>query len=322
MTASYRLIDYSLRPAKFAERKMLCEMFTRLRVFGSLESYRYVGFGSIWYADCVLFHRTLGIEDIISMERERNHEPRFEFNNPYGGIELLMGSAAEILPSLDWMHRSIIWLDYDDPLSPSILDDIRTVASRVGSGSALAITVQAQKLVDSREVHESPVDIETVSQFRDYFGDARTPGDLNSVDLEGWRLARSCRRAIREEIENALVGVNAGRSRVQQLQFRQVGAFEYADGAKMCTIVGVFVDEGQQSIFHAADFGSLWFFKEGLEAVRIKVPLLTPHEMRYLDRSLPLAEHDDIDFGPIPESEGKRYAKLYRYLPNFASFEL
>ena len=60
MTASYRLIDYSLRPAKFAERRMLSEMFSRLKVFGSLESYRYIGFGSIWFTDCVLFHRALG----------------------------------------------------------------------------------------------------------------------------------------------------------------------------------------------------------------------------------------------------------------------
>ena len=145
-TPSYRLIDYTLRPAKFAERKMLCDMLSRLKAFGSLENYWYIGFGSIWFADCVLFHRTLGIEHMISIEKETAHKARFVFNKPYRSIELNMGNSAQILPNLDcWGLRSIIWLDYDDPLSPSILDDVRTVATRAGSGTALIVTVQAQK---------------------------------------------------------------------------------------------------------------------------------------------------------------------------------
>ena len=321
MTESYRLIDYSLRPAKFAERKMLCELFARLRAFASLESYRYIGFGSIWFTDCVLFHKTLGIADIISIERELHHEPRFDFNNPYGGIQLRMGTAAEVLPSLDWTQRSIVWLDYDDPLSPSILDDIRTVATRALSGTALAVTVQAHKLIDARDIHDSPIEIASRAQFHDLFGDARTPTELVGADLEGWRIARTSRRVISDEIKNGLQQFNVGRPAAQQLQFKQIGAFEYADGAKMSTIVGVFVDRGQNSLFEASDFRTLSFYCDGLDAIRIKIPLLTPHEMRHLDRSLPCEEEESIELGPIPESDSKSYAKLYRYLPNFASFE-
>ena len=47
MKPSYRLVDYSLRPAKFAERKMLCELFSRLPPFSPMQQYRYVGLGSI-----------------------------------------------------------------------------------------------------------------------------------------------------------------------------------------------------------------------------------------------------------------------------------
>ena len=137
MTASYRIIDYSLRPAKFAERKMLSEIFSRLKVFASLESYRYIGFGSIWFSDCILFHKALGVEDVISIEKEQAHKARFEFNKPYKGIRLMMGSAADVLPGLDWAHRSIVWLDYDDPLNPGILDDVRTVATSVSVPSGL-----------------------------------------------------------------------------------------------------------------------------------------------------------------------------------------
>ena len=322
MTASYRLIDYSLRPAKFSERKMLCELFSRLRAFGSLESYRYIGFGSIWFSDCVLFHRVLGIEDIISIERERDHKVRFEFNNPYRGIKLQMGTAADVLPSLDWSHRTITWLDYDDPLSPSILDDVRTVAARAVTGTALAVSVQAERLFDRRDIHDEPKEIVSPDQFRDLFGDARTPPELNARKLRGWHIACTSRSILSQEIENVLHEANVGRAAGQRLLFKQIAAFEYADGAKMTTIVGVFVDQGQNAMFEAGGFRDLSFYRSGADALRIKVPLLTPREMRHLDRSLPCPEREDIDLGPIPESDGKQYAMFYRYLPNFASFEI
>ena len=320
MTASYRVIDYSLRPAKFAERKMLAEALARLRVFGSLRTYRYVGFGSIWYADCVLFHRALGIEEIVSIERERDHEDRFVLNKPFRGIELRMDDSAVVLPSLDWAHRTIVWLDYDDPLSPAILDDVRTVASRACPGTALIVSVQAERIWDKR-IKGAPVHVEGREQFRSFFGDARTPTELAGVDLRGWGLSKSTRRSVRGEIEDGLQRANEARAPGQRMKFRQFGAFEYADDAKMTTVGGVFIDAGQDAVFDSAGFGDLWFFRAGDEAVRIEVPLLTPREMRYLDRRLPQPAGEAIKSGAIPGRDARLYAALYRHLPNFAAYE-
>lgn len=322
MTASYQLIDYSVRPAKFAERKMLSEMLGRLKVFGSLETYRYVGFGSIWFSDCVLFHRALGIEHMVSIERELEHEARFEFNNPYRGIELRMGESTDVLPGLDWNQRSIVWLDYDDPLSPAILDDVRTVATRASPGTALIVSVQSHKLFDNQDPDEQPIHIDDRAKFQQFFGEARTPPEMEPVNLRGWTLSSTSRGIIRLEIEEGLRQVNAARGQGQRLQFRQIAAFEYADGAKMTTIAGVFTDEGQNGLFEGAGFRELAFFREGDDALRINVPMLTPREMRHLDRSLPCPDGAEIDRGPIPQRETNHYAKLYRYLPNFASYEL
>lgn len=322
MTASFQLIDYSIRPAKFTERKMLCEVLARLKVFGSLESYRYIGFGSIWFSDCVLFHRTLGIENIISIERETDYQPRFDFNNPYRGITLRMGDAAEVLPALDWGQRTIIWLDYDDPLSPSILDDVRTIATRAGSGSALFVSVQAEKIFDKRDEDEDPIYVDRPELYREYFGAARTPPGMVNADLRGWTLSRTSRAAIRQEILEGLRQVNVERPVDERIEFRQVTAFEYADGAKITTVGGIFLNPADSGKFDNAGFGDLAFFCNGDDAFRIKVPLLTPREMRHLDRSLPCPPGAALDRGPIPDEEARRYAKLYRYLPNFASYEL
>lgn len=77
MSGSFRRIDYSLRPAKHAERRMMCDVFRRLRPFGRVEDYMYVGFGSVWFSDFSLFHRALGIRDMLSIEKERSAEQRF-----------------------------------------------------------------------------------------------------------------------------------------------------------------------------------------------------------------------------------------------------
>ena len=281
MNPSYRIIDYSLRPAKFAERKMLCELFSRLKSFGTLESYRYIGFGSIWFADCVAMHRTLGINDIISIEREIDEEDRFIFNNPYKGISLVMGEAADVLPGLEWNQRSVIWLDYDDFLSPATLDDVRTVASRAATGTALAVSVQAEQLYDKRDIHDEPKKIETPDQFRDLFGVARTPTDMENASLRGWTLSKTSRQVICSEIDNTLKQVNTTRSAGQHLQFKKIASFEYSDGAKMTTVVGVIIDEGQNGVFESCSFRDLPYFSENLEAFRIKVPLLTPTKRRF-----------------------------------------
>jgi hypothetical protein len=55
MSSSYRKINYTLRPAKNIERKMLCEAFHKLHPFGKVQNYRYIGFGSTYFSDFILF---------------------------------------------------------------------------------------------------------------------------------------------------------------------------------------------------------------------------------------------------------------------------
>ena len=321
MKASYRLLDYSLRPAKFAERKMLCEMFSRLRPFSPLQDYQYVGFGSIWFADHLLFHKSLGIQEMISIERVGAHKSRFEFNRPFANVDIRIGAAKQHLPSLDWDKRLILWLDYDDALWRGILDDVHTVAMRAKSGLALAVSVQAEEMCCRSDADDEGITpIVSAREFRKEFGDKRTPQDLDPRKLKGWGIAKTTRELLREELKEAVLARNLALPEEHQLKFRQIGAFEYADGARMTTVVGVFVNPTEDVKFQACGFDELHYFKDGIGAVRIKVPKLTPKEMRHLDTFLPglLAANQ---LGPIPPADASHYARFYRYLPNYASFE-
>ena len=140
MKGSYTKFNYELRTAKAIERKMIIEVFKQLSRFLKLEDYRYVGFGSIFFKDFKLFHKGLGITDMISIERDIDHFKRFEFNRPYNCIELKMGDSGEVLLELNWDKKNIIWLDYDDALKPYMFEDIATVFTRMNSGSIFFMT--------------------------------------------------------------------------------------------------------------------------------------------------------------------------------------
>jgi hypothetical protein len=88
---SFERINYGLRPAKHIERKMMVEAFRRLEPVASLKSYRYVGFGSPYFPDFSLIHRSLGISTMVSIERELSSERRMCFNRPFKCISIEMG---------------------------------------------------------------------------------------------------------------------------------------------------------------------------------------------------------------------------------------
>jgi len=148
-TVSYRKFNYRVRPAKSIERKMLCETLLRLSFFEPIENYRYIGFGSTTFADFILFHKTLGIKDMISIEKRETDKVRFEFNKPFHCIDMRYGNSNEVLPSLAWQTKTIVWLDYDGFLTDSVLQDVAYTSMNLISGSNLAFRTASIKSVSS-----------------------------------------------------------------------------------------------------------------------------------------------------------------------------
>lgn len=327
MTASFRKIDYSLRPAKHAERRMLCEIFRKLRPFQPVEDYIYVGMGAMWFSDFTLFHRALGIKSMVSIERvvgdttPRGVKARIEANKPFGAIKMHFRETTDALPKLDWGRRQFVWLDYDDPINRSILLDMRTVAARALSGTLLAVSVQCQR---AREVDDSGIADEqsALDRFLDVFGRERVSQHVWEDDLAGWRFASLSRSMILSEIEAALSTRNADTMQMSRLRFHPICEIEYSDHAKMTTLVGIFVSMDQQAILEDCQFSTLDFLPRRGRTVRIEIPILTMREIKLLEQQLPRVGEKGWDTGAIPARDAKAFAKLYRYLPNFAVLEI
>lgn len=321
MSASFRRIDYSLRPAKHAERRMLCELYRRITPFNRVEDYVYVGFGSILFLDFSLFHRALGIKNMISIERSATAKKRIEENKPFR-IPVIYSHSKVVLPKLEWSKHHLLWLDYDDPLSPEMLHDMQTVASRAKPGTVLTISVQCSIApqvaeAESDKQADSP---NALSRFISLFGRERVPQETDEMDLYSWRLGQLSRKMLSHEIEAGLAIRNSS-SHENQMRFKQICEIEYEDGAKMTTLVGIFYSPEDAHLLDQCHFETLDFFPSSLKPIRINVPKLSVRELKKLESQLPLGVGDELQIGNIPQSDADHFVSLYRYLPNFAVLE-
>jgi hypothetical protein len=224
MKSSYEKINYGIRPAKSIERKMLCETFRRLSVFGKIESYNYVGFGSTYFSDFSLFHRSLNINNMISIEKDEKNEDRFEFNRPFRCINMEYGTSNAVLGKINFEVRSILWLDYDGCLNNEVLLDINTFCSKATPGSIVVISVNADpgQNIENR-----------IQRLSDEVGSKRIPTGTFEKHLTQWGTAKVCRKIIYNEIMQILDGRNGVRSKGNLICFKQLFNFHYSDGARM-----------------------------------------------------------------------------------------
>jgi hypothetical protein len=321
MAASFRRIDYSLRPAKYAERKMLCEIFRNLHPFQRIEDYIYVGFGSVWFADFSLFHKALGIKDMVSIEREIAHEKRVLANTPFQ-ISVDFRESRVAIPDLDWERRQLLWLDYDDPLSLDMVLDTAAVATRAIDGTVLSISINCMKAPELAEAQsekiEDPHAIDAVERLTEKFGRSRISSKISDEDLTGWAYGDLIRTILINEIESALNTRNSSNPDLN-MKFKLICEFEYEDGAKMTTLVGIFYEDAEK--IDQCGFENLDFMNKGSTKVRIPLPKLTVREFKQLEKQLPIKNGQALDFGEIPANDGQSFAEMYRYLPNYAVIE-
>jgi hypothetical protein len=300
---------------------MLCEVFRNLHPYQRVEDYVYVGFGSVWFSDFSLFHKSLGIKDMVSIEREKDHEKRVLANTPFQ-ISVIFREAKLALPDLNWERRQLLWLDYDDTLTLDMVHDANTVATRAISGTVLAISVQCHKAPEVAEAErESASDqhaIDAVERLRQKLGRSRISSSISEEDLTGWAFGDFSRSILMNEIDSTLK-VRSSINPSEKMKFKPICEFEYEDGAKMTTLVGIFYDDEEQ--LARCGFDNLDFMTAGNLKVRIPVPKLTVREFKQLERQLPVKNGQALDFGEIPPSDGRHFTEMYRYLPNFAVIE-
>ncbi len=309
-TRSFEQINYELRPNKQVERKLVVDVLAQLGRTLDIQRYRYVGFGSMWFADFILLHKRLNLTKMISIEIDGARKDRAEFNKPYECVEVIIGDSHTVLPSLSWEEPSVVWLDYDTPPDADILDDLAFLATRLSPGSVFIVTLNAQPPALSEE-HERRVE-----QLRDVWG-AALPIDITQAQLSNRQfpsvLAEAGWAHLRHARKHAAV---AG-------SLKPIFSLAYRDGATMLTLSGIVTDDGIEAKLSFLNLAEEIGFASGEELFWIEVPPLTVGEKRRLDRFMPcvdLPSSADLGF-TLPEKQIRAYSKLYRYYPVYREVE-
>jgi hypothetical protein len=312
MAKSYERIHYGLRPAKNIERKMMVEALRRLGAMSRLESYRYIGFGSTYFSDFSMIHKSLGISSLWSIEREIADKRRFIFNKPFNCVRFHFGASTTILPTLKWNRRTIVWLDYEDVLNRDILRDIGYACSNVRPGSVLILSVNATPLKPSAD---------RVKDLETRMGAEKLPDGLTQPGLAAWGTAGAYREIIDNEIREGLSIRSGLEPAGRKLTYRQLFNFNYADGSSMLTVGGVIYQVKDEKKVVGCRFEDLDFVRTGKEPCLIEVPQLTFRELHYLESRLPVGSKGGRTFKNLRDADVQRYSRVYRYFPKFTEAE-
>ncbi|WP_276088081.1 O-methyltransferase [Pedobacter sp. JY14-1] len=324
--SSFEKINYNLRPNKCIERKMMCEAFQRLCFLEHLDKYRYIGFGSAYFTDFSLFHKYLGINDLISIEIEEAKKARFEFNIPYSGIKMHYGRSTTILPNLELeKHSNIVWLDYDDKICEYMFADLDTVVFNCKPGSIFVVSVNVE------EIHAAANDLNGKS-IKDYrlqdlinrCGNDNVPLEFRNLNFNTRNLGKVSYEMISRQISSTLISRNGDSP--GEVSYQQLFHFIYKDNATILTVGGILFTEDQKPDIEKMALEELDYINKSHDAFKISSPNLTYKEVKALDSLLP----DKMEFLngkfknkkirqiPLIPNDIIEYAKIYRYYPNYS----
>lgn len=314
MTERARRFSYLLRPAKQVERKLIVQAMHRLRDTGyQVGDYRYLGFGSIYYADFLLFHRYLYIDDMVCAE-SGPFQKSMRFNLPFDFIKLDLRPVVDLIPELDRERQHLVWLDYDYGLTEPVLHDLGSLVTTLPRGSIVIATVKAAPPEAIVEGEGEACRLERRTAVRDRF--SRDLGNLapsiELSDLTKPKLAHILATALSQHL-----GSETGR-RGDGLQFRQLFSYRYSDGAQMLTVGGIL--EAPDEYTTRLESFTEWKFAQvdpSGEPIEIGVPWLTSREKNWLDQRLSASlVADDLEFD-LEDSALDAFRSYYREYPSY-----
>ncbi|MBW8049959.1 MAG: hypothetical protein FVQ77_06410 [Cytophagales bacterium] len=267
---SFEKVNYLFRPRKQIERKIIIEILQELKGysgFNNLQDHEYIGMGSIYYYDFILFHKFLDLEKLISID-DKITPKRFEFNKPYDFIQFHNQRSTKYLSSRSWNSNSIIWMDYDLELNDIVLEDFGILSQHCKGNDLLVFTIDAQGELDEDEK----------IAFNDQFSEYIEPEYKKEIFFEPLLYPKL--------LEHICINIFKERMLYEKLAFNKLFSFTYSDRAKMYTLGGIFCKPKNTPILQNQ------FIRINDEIIDIDIPLITYKEKHYLDSKIQMLQNE------------------------------
>ena len=263
---SFELVNYMLRPKKQIERKVIIDILQELNNVINIGNYKYIGFGSIYYYDFILFHKFLKMNDLLSID-DKSTKKRFEFNRPYDFISLENKISTDFLKGFDWaVHKNaVLWLDYDSKLDDVALSDLKIIAKNCNKKDILIITLNAHCTWDWRRRKEER------KHFHSDFG--------TYISSEYEVRVYFTPQKLPELLQNVIMNYLSAMCEYRDIKFYKLFSFVYKDTSPMFTLGGIFDEKNELCIREWTNE----FICRDEEIKSINVPILTYYEKFYID---------------------------------------
>lgn len=261
---SFENVNYMLRLKKQIERKIIIEILQELEKEISVSKYLYIGFGSIYYYDFILFHKILSMSNLLSID-DKSTKNRFKFNKPYDFISFENKISTVFLSGHDWKQNTVLWLDYDNKLKDIVLSDLKIITKNCKKKDILIITLDAycEEYRPKRE------------QDRENFFREFEPYVSQELRDRKYYTRKNLPLLLQDVIMNFLMTM----SEYRDIRFYKLFSFRYKDSTPMFTIGGIFDNNNELC---NKDWGSK-FISINEEVKDINVPILTHCEKFYMD---------------------------------------
>ncbi|HEY3963697.1 MAG TPA: O-methyltransferase [Planctomycetaceae bacterium] len=313
MALSFEKFNYGLRPSKQVERKLLIEKLLRLSQIGyPIKDYTYLGFGSVYYVDFIMFHKFLFMNKLVCVEGSKKTK-RMIFNQPYKCIQLELKKFERVVRKISRDDRYVVWLDYDYPVGESMLSDIDNCVARLRPGSIFLVTTEARPRIPEnvpRALEDEAMEVQyrfLVDLYQHEFGNL-VENKITRDNLDEGPIVDLFWEAMTNRIEESLPS---------GVRYIQLFNYVYADGAQMLTIGGMIGTEEDQNRLEETGFLDEEFICTDREPMVISVPPLTLREKHWLDSRI----DDNLRVKDLPfEIEAAvlaNYRRFYKQYPMF-----
>lgn len=304
-----KFIYYNLRPSKQTERRLLLDFLKCAAQSGmAVSDYRYVGMGGTMFYDFHLMHRFLGINYMVSLERNKKMFPRAKFNCPFDFIEVRNESVARFLAKDKHEGPTIFWLDYDDGLGPAMIADIMTLGVKLKVGDFGFVTAYGQP----PGVLERASARARLDYFQDELGHFST--DLDASDMENANFPSTVHAVLVAAMKNAFAARD-------DATFYPLFQVQYRDSVPMVTIGGLFNVRGKADSLKKRMRTDLPFLSKG-QPYKIDGLPLTESERVMFDKAVTMKSADTAEMQCLKALGFKKrdldsYRDLLRFLPRY-----
>ena len=334
VTPSFERFDYLIRTNKNIERKLVFDILHAANQRLGFQNHWYLGFGSMWFGDFRMAHRILGIQKMVSIEKEEYAE-RARFNLPYGSVRVEAGESLEVLKGFsgdEWRHPVIAWLDYDGAINEDVIQDVDLILDKCSVNSVLILTVNGVR--NSYRARKATTRAGTsVGVVESFLGSASIAAryqprpnaagvfDDLTADIFPEFLSDALLTYMQHKISKS--GRTLGEER---LQFKPLYQLHHRDGADMVTVGGAVSTKNDLDAWHQCLSINPALFDNGGNPIHNQLDLIpvTLKEKITLDACLSYPCEDGAYIASarhaglkLSDDELRKYLRYYRHFPIF-----